>query len=82
MQPFTLNLGQNLSTPTIDFGKVRSIKMDVDNPANPKIWIIYFYGQRKNAKQYIMHMWFFYTEKDRFVQLERTLKQYPHIRIR
>lgn len=82
MQPFTLNLGQNLSTPTIDFGKVKSIKMGIDNPGTPKIWIIYFYGKSQNAKQYIMHMWFFYTEKDRSVQLERTLEQYPHIRVR
>lgn len=82
MQASALKSGHSFNTPTLDFTKVKSIKLDVDNPAEPKIWIIYFYGQFQNAKQYVIRIWFFYSEQDRAIQLEHTVRQYPHIQIR
>ena len=82
MQTLTLKPDQNFNTPALDFKKVKSIKLDVDNPAMPKIWILYFYGQFRNARQYVIRIWFFYSEKDRSIQLDRILKQYPNIQIR
>lgn len=82
MQTLTLKTQQNFNTPTLNFNKVKSIRLDVDNPAETKIWILYFYGQFQNARQYVIRIWFFYSEKDRSVQLDRILKQYPHIQIR
>ena len=82
MQTLTLKADLNLNTPALDFDKVKSIKLEVDNPTTPKIWILYFYGQFRNARQYVIRIWFFYNEKDRSIQLDRILKQYPHIQIR
>ena len=82
MQTLTLKPDQNFNTPALNFNKVKSIKLDVDNLASPKLWILYFYGQFKNARQYVIRIWFFYSEKDRSVQLERILNQYPHIQMR
>ena len=82
MQVLTLKTETDFNTPALDFNKVKSIKIDVDNRISPKIWILYFYGQFRNARQYIIRIWFFYSEKDRSVQLERIMKQYPHIQIR
>ena len=82
MQRLALKTGDDFTNLSLDLGKVKSIKMDVDNPKVPKIWILYFYRQFKNGKQYVTRIWFYPTEKDRTIQLERIMKQYPHIQVR
>lgn len=82
MQTLTLENKSKLNNLAIDFNKVNRIKLDVDNPHAPCIWVLYFYGQFKNNKEYVIRIWVFYREEDRSSQLANILSQYPHIQIR
>lgn len=82
MQTLTLKTESNFNNIAVDFKKVKRIKLDVDNPQAPRLWILYFYGQFGNHKEYVIRIWFFFKEEDRSFHLESILSQYPHIQIR
>ena len=72
----------NFNNLAIDLNRVKRIKPDVDNPQAPRLWILYFYGQFKNNKEYVIRIWFFRHEKERSSQLQQILNQCPHIQVR
>jgi len=82
MQTLTSENEPKLKNLTIDLNKVNRIKLAVDNPRDPRIWVLYFYGKFKYNKEYVIHIGFFYKEENRSSQLGRILSQYPHIQIR
>lgn len=82
MQTLTLRTESNFNNIAVDLKKVKRIKLDVDNPQAPRLWILYFYGQFRNYKEYVIRIWFFFNEEDRSSHLESILSQYPHIQIR
>ena len=82
MRTLTLQKELEPGNLSIDLNKVTRIKLDVDNPKVPRIWVLYFYGQFRNNKECVIGIWFFYKEEDRSSQLERILNQYPHIQVK
>lgn len=82
MQTLTLRTESNFNNIAVDLNKVKRIKLDVDNPQDSRLWILYFYGQFKNDKEYVIRIWFFFKEEHRSSHLERILSEYPHIQIR
>ncbi len=82
MQTLTLRTESNFSNIAVDLKKVKRIKLDVDSPHASRLWILYFYGQFRNNKEYVIGIWFFFNEEDRSSHLEGILSQYPHIQIR
>jgi hypothetical protein len=82
MQTLTLKSESNFNNIAVDFKKVRRIKLDVDIPQASRLWILYFYGQFRNNREYVIGIWFFFKEEDRSFHLESILSHYPHIQIR
>lgn len=82
MRTLTLKNKSNFNHLAIDLNKVKRIKLDVDNPQSPRLWIIYFYGQFRNNKQYVIRIWFFFNEKERSFRLQHILRDFPHIQVK
>ncbi|MPR35359.1 hypothetical protein [Salmonirosea aquatica] len=82
MQTLTLKTESSFNNLAIDLNKVKRIKLDVDNPLAPKLWILYFYGQSRDNKECVIRIWFFNNAYERTYKLRNILNQYPHIQLR
>jgi hypothetical protein len=81
MQTLTLKNESNFNKLAVDLNRVKRIKLGVDNPSAPRLWILYFYGEFRNKKEYVIRIWFFKNEKERSNQLRYIQTHYPYIQI-
>lgn len=81
MQIISSKLRIGLDSRPIEPEKVKRIKLGVNDPLNPRLWILYFYGIECDQVERLIGMWFYNSEGKRSRELRQLGKKYPHIEI-
>lgn len=61
---------------SIDLSLVKKIQLGKPYPANPRLWIIYFWGEDENLKEKVVRTWFYSTELDREMEWKLIREKY------
>jgi hypothetical protein len=65
----------------LNYEHVKGVKLSVDNPKEPRLWIIYFYGMDNHKKERIIRVWFYDSEWKRTTELQVLREKHPHIKV-
>jgi hypothetical protein len=60
---------------------VKRVKLSVDNPSKPGLWLMYFYGLDEKQTERIIRVWFYDSERKRSIELQTLQERYPQIKI-
>lgn len=82
MQIISSKLRIGLDSRPIEPDRVRRIKLGVNDAANPRIWILYFYGfEPKSKVERLIGMWFYNSQSKGLIELSQLCEKYPHITV-
>ncbi|TDB67085.1 hypothetical protein [Arundinibacter roseus] len=63
----------------IEESAVVKIKKGAANPANPRLWVLYFCGVDEGNSEKVVRTWYFESEKNREKDIQNILQKYPNI---
>jgi hypothetical protein len=82
MPLFTSKFRSGLDNLSVDLSQVAQVKLGAPNPHNPKLWVLYFIGLDDAHKEKVIRTWFYQSETNRNVDIERILKAVPQCLIK